>query len=142
MRRRRRAGAACNSPKRHSVSGVCHLDAIGLDPRMIRIGQVNVNTAPLEVLRSLPDMTDALISRLIAGRPYGNQDDKGRGIGDLLIGDVLASDEEDKVDTFRRIAHLLTTRSDVFQIQSVGQSLDGESHRVRATQRVFTVVQR
>ena len=68
-----------------------------LDPQFIRVGPVNINTAPVEVLRALPGMTDALATRIIAHRPYGDQDQKGRGIGDLLLGDVLAADEEDKL---------------------------------------------
>ncbi|MBI2104256.1 MAG: general secretion pathway protein GspK [Candidatus Omnitrophica bacterium] len=123
-----------------SPSGICHLDYIRLDPQLVRIGPVNVNTAPLEVLRALPEMTDALISRLIAGRPYGDQDEKGRGIGDLLLGEVFGDDEEAKLEVFRRVAHLLTTRSDVFQVQSVGQAMDDD--RPGAAQRILTVVQR
>jgi type II secretory pathway component PulK len=123
-----------------SVSGVCHLDRVQLDPQLIRVGPVNVNTAPLGVLRALPGMTEALAARIIAGRPYGDQRQKGRGIGDLLLGEVFGADEETKLAVFRRLAHLFTTRSDVFEIQSVGQSVQGE--RVNATQRIFTVVQR
>ena len=123
-----------------SQSGICHLDAVQLDPQLIRIGPVNVNTAALGVLLALPGMTDALASRIMAGRPYGDQEEKGRGIGDLLLGDVLGADEETKLATFRRLAHLLTVRSDVFQIVSVGQGTEGD--RVRATQRIQTVVQR
>jgi type II secretory pathway component PulK len=123
-----------------SPSGICHLDYIRLDPQLVRVGPVNVNTAPLEVLRALPDMTDALASRIIAGRPYGDQDQKGRGIGDLLLGEVFGADEETRLAVFRRVAHLLTTRSDVFQVQSVGQAMDDE--RPGATQRILAVVQR
>ena len=77
---------------------------------------------------------------MIAGRPYGDQEQKGRGIGDLLISDVFGVDEEDKLAAFRRLAHLLTTHSDVFQIVSVGQAMDDD--RANATQRILTVVQR
>jgi hypothetical protein len=125
----------CSSP-----SGICHLDHVRLDPQLIRIGPVNVNTAPVDVLLALPGMTDALASRIIASRPYGDKDQKGRGIGDLFLDDVLGTDEEDKLETFRRLAHLLTTRSEVFQILSLGQGMDG--NRVQATQRIQTIVQR
>lgn len=124
-----------------SASGICHLGHVQLDPQLIRVGPVNINTAPLEVLRALPDMTEPLASRLIAGRPYGDRDQKGRGIGDVLLGDVLGADEETKLAVFRRLAHLLTTRSDMFQIQSVGQATN-EDDRVNASQRITTVVQR
>ena len=125
----------CSSP-----SGICHADHVRLDPQLIRIGPVNVNTAPVGVLLALPGMTDALASRIIAGRPYGDKNHTGRGIGDLFLGDVLGTDEEAKLETFRRLAHLLTTRSEVFQILSLGQGMDGS--RVQATQRVQTIVQR
>ena len=127
--------ATCASP-----SGVCHLDAVQLDPKLLRVGPVNMNTAPLGVLMSLPGMTEALAARVIAGRPYGDQDHKARGIGDLLLASVLASDEEEKLAAFRRLAHLLTTRSDVFRIQSLGQAMTGD--RVMATQRITTIVER
>ena len=123
-----------------STNGICHLDFIRLDPRLIRIGPVNVNTAPREVLAALPGMTSALVERIIAGRPYGDQRHKGRGIGDLLLGSVLGNDEEAKLEAFRRLAHLLTTRSDVFQIMSLGQMVDDD--RPGAMQRITAVVQR
>jgi type II secretory pathway component PulK len=123
-----------------SPGGICHLDHVRLDPQLIRIGPVNVNTAPLGVLRALPGMTDALAGRLIAGRPYGDQDHKGRGIGDLLLAETLASDEAGKLSVFRQVGHLLTTRSDVFQIVSLGQALDED--RPTASQRIQTIVQR
>jgi len=123
-----------------SVSGICHLDYIRLDPRLIRIGPVNINTASLEVLRAMPGMTEALASRIVAGRPYGDQHQKARGIGDLLAGDVLGSTEEDKLNTFRMLGHLLTTRSDMFEVISLGQAMEGD--RTGATQRIRTVIQR
>jgi hypothetical protein len=125
----------CDSP-----SGICHLDNVQLDPQLIRIGPVNINTAPLGVLRTLPGMTDALASRIIAGRPYGDQDQKARGIGDLLIGEVFGTEEDAKLEVFRRLAHLITTRSDMFNIIGLGQAMNGD--RVEATQRILTVVQR
>ncbi|MBI4341352.1 MAG: general secretion pathway protein GspK [Candidatus Omnitrophica bacterium] len=123
-----------------SLSGVCHLDAVQLDPQLIRMGVVNINTAPREVLLALPGMTAGLADRLIAGRPFGNQGGKGRGIGDLLVGDVLGTDEETKLAVFEQLGHLVTTRSSVFQILSVGQALNGD--RATATQRIQAIVQR
>lgn len=125
----------CQSP-----SSICHVDAIRLDPQLIRVGPVNINTAPRAVLLSLPGMTDDIAGRMIARRPYGNQGGKAYGMGDLLLGDVLGSDEASKLDVFKQLGHLVTTRSPVFEIVSVGQALDGD--RPTATQRIKTVVQR
>ena len=123
-----------------SVSGVCHVNHGWLDPQLIRVGPVNINTAPREVLLALPGMTEAIADRLIAGRPYGDLEQKGRGIGDLLAGEVLGATEEDRLAIFRQLAHLVTTRSDVFQILSLGQEMhDG---REGASQRIQTIIQR
>ncbi len=126
---------SCASP-----NGVCHVDHIRLDPQLIRVGPINVNTAPRGVLLALPGMTEALADRIIAGRPYGDQDHKGYGIGDLLLGGVLGSTEQEKLSVFRQLAHLLTTRSDVFHILSLAHAM--ERDRAVAAQRIEAVVQR
>lgn len=123
-----------------SANGICHFDHAQLDPQLIRIGPINVNTAPLEVLLSLPEVNEAMASRIMAGRPYGDQERRGRGIGDLLLGAVLGEGEQEKLAAFQRLAHLLTTRSDVFQIVSLGQAIEGD--HVEAAQRIVTVVER
>ncbi len=123
-----------------SPNGVCHLDALSLDPRLVRVGLLNVNTAARDVLLTLPEMTDPLADRIIAGRPYGDRQEKGYGVGDLLLGETLGTDEEERLAVFRRLAHLCTTRSEVFHITGVGQQIDGAT--VQASQRIVTVVQR
>ncbi len=123
-----------------SVNKICHMDAVQLDPQLRRVGLVNINTAGLGVLRVLPGMTDTIASRVIAGRPYGDQGQKGRGIGDLLLTDALGITEEDRLAAFRKMAHLLTVRSDCFQIVAIGQTLHDDE--VLATQRVQAIIQR
>ena len=123
-----------------SQSGICHVSRARLDPQLVRLGAINVNTAPREVLLAMPGMTETRVARLIEGRPYGDQNRKGRGIGDLLLSEALGTDDEEKLEAFRRLGHLLTTHSDTFQILSLGQATD--HHHVNATQRIFTVVER
>ena len=123
-----------------STGGVCHAMHIMLDPNLILSGMINVNTASLEVLRALPGMTDAMAQRIISGRPYGDQDRKARGIGDLLIGSTLGETEEDKLANFRRLAHLITVRSNMFQILSVGEAMDRQT--AVASKRIQAVVER
>jgi hypothetical protein len=125
----------CDSP-----SGVCHALHVLLDPQLSVEGVINVNTAPTDVLLCLPGMTEAVAQRVIDGRPYGDQDQKARGIGDLLMGSVLGEEEEDKLERFRQFAHLLTVRSRVFRVMSHGESL--EHNKRVAGQRIHAVVQR
>lgn len=125
----------CDSP-----GGVCHVNHIWLDPQLTRVGPININTAPREVLLTLPGMTDLLAQRLIAGRPYGDQEHKTRGIGDLLLGSVLGEAESDRLERFRQLGHLITVRSEVFQIMSVGEALERE--KPVASKRVQTILQR
>jgi len=101
---------------------------------------VNINTASLEVLLSLPGMTQTIADRLIQQRPYGDQEEKARGIGDLLMGSVLGDTDEDTLSRFRQLAHLITVRSQVFRIMSVGETLERE--KPVASQRIQAVVQR
>jgi hypothetical protein len=123
-----------------SPNGVCHLDALSLDPQLVRVGLLNINTAARDVLLTLPEMTEPLADRMIAGRPYGDRQEKGYGVGDLLLGETLGTDEEERLAVFRRLAHLCTTRSEVFHITGVGQKTDDA--KVQASQRIVTVVQR
>ncbi len=123
-----------------STSGVCHVDHLWLDPRPILVGMINVNTASRDVLLALPGVTETVADRLVAGRPYGNQDGKGRGIGDLLMGSILGETEADRLDRFRQMAHLITVRSNVFRVMSLGESLQVE--QPAGIQRIQAVVQR
>ena len=123
-----------------SQSGVCHLAHAQLDPRLVRLGAINVNTASREVLLAMPGMTEARVTRLMAGRPYGDRDGKSRGIGDLLAGDAFGTDDEEILNTFRQLGHMITTRSNTFQILSLGQATQQE--KAQATQRILTVVER
>jgi len=123
-----------------SVSGVCHLMHVVLDPQLILTGLINVNTASQEVLLSLPGMTPAVAQQLIAARPFGDVEHKARGIGDLLAGSILGATEEDKLTRFRAWAHLVTVRSHVFRIFSLGES--GTDATPSVAQRIEAVMQR
>ena len=123
-----------------SESAVCHfLDAM-LDPQLVLVGRINVNTASRDVLLSLSGMTEPIVDRIIEGRPYGDQDGKARGIGDVLMGSFLGETEEDKLDRFRQLANWLTVRSQVFQIMSLGEAF--EHNHPAASKRIQAILQR
>lgn len=125
-----------------SPSGVCRFDHVQLDPRLVQVGLVNVNTAPREVLRALPGATDALVDRLVAGRPYGDQEERARGIGDLLVTDVLGVEEADRLAAFRLLADWLTVRSQVFHLLSLGQAAGVDGAPGAAAQRIQAIIER
>ncbi len=123
-----------------SESHVCHFLHAMCDPQLILVGRINVNTASRDVLLSLSGMTEAIVDRIITGRPYGDQDSKGRGIGDVLIGSTLGETEEDRLERFRQLANWLTVRSQVFQVMSMGEAF--ERNRTAASKRIHAILQR
>lgn len=81
-----------------------------------RKGLVNINTAPAEVLQTLPGLDEttarAIVERRTAEGPYED------------VGQLLA-DEGMSVEVFRRVADLLTTRSRTFRVVSTGRDAGG-----------------
>ena len=79
------------------------------DEEVLR-GLINVNTAPVEVLGSLPSVDEALAMEIWARR----SESKFETIADLL--DVQGM----SVDKFKQICNLVSARSDVFSVRSFG----------------------
>ncbi|MBI4354119.1 MAG: general secretion pathway protein GspK [Candidatus Omnitrophica bacterium] len=123
-----------------SESHVCHFLHAMLDPQLVLVGRINVNTASREVLLSLSGMTEAIVDRIIEGRPYGDQDSKARGIGDVLVGSALGETEDDRLSRFRQLANWLTVRSQVFQVMSMGEAF--ERNKPAASKRIQAILQR
>ncbi len=89
-----------------------HLDELTLTDDERIPGRINVNTAPREVLQTLPQMTstaaDAIVRRQVGGEgPF-------ESVGELLSSKTLTEDQ------FKSVAERMTVRSSVFEIRSVG----------------------
>ncbi|MHB0937623.1 MAG: helix-hairpin-helix domain-containing protein [Armatimonadota bacterium] len=94
-----------------------------------RIGLINLNTAPAEVLALLPGMTESAVQAIIARR-----DEQGpfAGVGELLqINSISTS-------VFRQLAGSLTARSRTFGVRSTGRTADGITHTVTCLLQVET----
>lgn len=80
-------------------------------------GLVNINTAPVEVIRTIPDMTDEMASAIIEARYVAG--------GFTTLAELL---DIEKVETedFKKIARYLTVRSQVFRILSHGVLYRGD----------------
>jgi len=131
-------------------------------------GRINLNTAPRAVLIALPGMTDELADRIIAWRDGGSTAriaKAGMGITTTAyaepaksagthqkfsaISDFLTNTEiwqgytdEQKLELYRGFANLITTNSQVFQVESQNrpETLDTERKPSQAMERIYMVV--
>jgi hypothetical protein len=102
-------------------------------------GLINVNTAPIEVLESLPDITNAIAIQGDLQKPFSS-------IGNLLqdVPDITnnGATKWDKEKTFRSISNLITTRSNVFTVYVTAQVIDEAISNVYAEKRILAIVDR
>lgn len=103
-------------------------------------GLINVNTASVEVLQSLPNV-DSMIATAIQGS--GNK--PFTSIGDLVddVTQITGSGTKwEKEKTFRSISNLITTRSNVFTVYVTAQITDEGETEVFAEKRILAIVDR
>lgn len=119
-----------------SVTGDCHFDAIFLSPLNRIAGRINVNTASMEVLMSLPGVTAVIAQSIIDNRPYGALN----GIGDVLTGTILGATESKRKEVFRKICNLITVKSDVYEVVVRAQAF--RNQKMTAEKRLRAIVER
>ena len=117
-----------------------------IDGKEYRIpGLINVNTAPVEVLESLPNGTGTPIGNTIAAAIEGSGSKPFTSIGDL-VDDVTeitgAGTKWDEEKVFRAISSLITTRSNVFTVYVTAQITDEAISNVYAEKRILAIVDR
>ena len=109
-------------------------------------GLINVNTASVEVLASLPDgsggtLGDTTIATLIfnGNKPYSS-------IGDLVVKVTDITDtgatKWDKEKPLRSISNLITTRSNVFTVYVTAQIMKEDLSEKYAEKRILAIVDR
>ena len=89
------------------------MDRLTADSSPIQVGLINVNTAPREVLLTLPDLTEAEADAIVAARQALSADAKKTPAWLLMQG--VVSPEE-----FAKIGKYITARSLQFTIDSIG----------------------
>lgn len=87
-------------------------------------GRINVNTAPLEVLMTLPQMTDEAANAIVSQRPFET-------IGDLLDDAVMP------VSLFRSVVNRVSTKSSIYLIR-----VRGVAHRTGIVKAAEALVER
>ncbi len=104
-------------------------------------GLINVNTASVEVLESLPDITNAIAIAIQSNnkKPFSS-------IGNLLkdVPDITSTGTTkwDKEKPFRSISNLITTRSNVLTVYITAQITDEAMSNVFAEKRILAIVDR
>lgn len=89
------------------------LDRLTVSDADVLVGLINVNTAPLAVLRTLPDLPDGTAEKIAARRaPVGT--DPQRSVAWLVRDQVVT------LDTFVKMCPYITGRSFQYRVQSVG----------------------
>ncbi len=103
-------------------------------------GLINVNTASVEVLESLPNITNAIATAI-----QGSESKPFTSIGNL-VDDVTeitgALSKWNEEETLRSISNLITTRSNVFTVYVTAQITDEAISNVYAEKRILVIVDR
>jgi type II secretory pathway component PulK len=112
-----------------------------IDGQEYRIpGLINVNTAPAEVLESLPNITNAIATAI-----EGSGSKPFTSIGDLVddVTEITGTGTKwNKEEAFRSISNLITTRSNVFTVYVTAQITDEAMSTVYAEKRIVAIVDR
>jgi len=99
-------------------------------------GKININTAPLEILKMLPGMDEEKANAVIAYRQTGttlasgttgttsSQVQTGQQGGPLDNAGKLLDIQGIDENTFRQLVDMITYRTYIFRIESTGKSLD------------------
>ena len=101
-----------------------NLDSLTLTDDVRLVGRVNVNTAPTEVLRTLPKMTKETVHKILSRQVSG----KGplAEVSELLTDKILTEEQ------FKAVAERLTVRSAVLEIRSRGVTKWGICREITA----------
>lgn len=112
-----------------------------IDGQEYRIpGLINVNTAPAEVLESLPNITNAIATAI-----EGSGSKPFTSIGDLVddVTEITGTGTKwNKEEAFRSISNLIATRSNVFTVYVTAQITDEAMSTVYAEKRIVAIVDR
>jgi hypothetical protein len=80
--------------------------------------RININTAPREVLRTLPDLTDADVQVILDQRPTADSDPSRAA--DYATPAWLLTEAGFALDAVRNLEPFITTRSQVYRLQVLG----------------------
>lgn len=94
-------------------------------------GRININTAPEEVLRALPSLSDADVQSIVSHRP---QIAAGQSLDAVYQSPAwLVTEANISLNTVRTLEKYVTTRTQVYRVHSIGYfEAGGPSARIEA----------
>ncbi len=119
-----------NSPFSSSQSQIATylpqmLDQLTLTDDLFIQGRINVNTAPMQVLLGLPNMTVALATQITAAQTAGSTSQAASSQSPRATNAWLVIEGLCSANTMQGLDPYLTARGDVYRAQSVGYFDDG-----------------
>jgi hypothetical protein len=101
------------------------LDKLSLTDDLFIKGRINVNTAPIQVLLGLPNVTEQLATQIVAAQGAGGTSQGASAQSPRATNAWLVIEGLTTVSTMQQLDPYLTARGDVFRVQSVGFFDDG-----------------
>jgi type II secretory pathway component PulK len=101
------------------------LDKLALTDDVFIKGRINVNTAPIQILLGLPNMTEQMATQIVAAQGAGGTSQGASAQSPRATNAWLVIEGLTTVSTMQQLDPYLTARGDVFRVQSVGFFDDG-----------------
>jgi len=96
------------------------LDKLSLSDDLFIKGRINVNTAPIQVLLGLPNMTEQLATQIVAAQAAGSSSQSSSSQNPRASTAWLVAEGLLSASTMASLDPYLTARGDVYRVQSVG----------------------
>ncbi len=96
------------------------LDRLSLSDDLFIKGRINVNTAPIQVLLGLPNMTEQIATQIMAAQTAGSSTQSGGTQNPHATNAWLVIEGLCSANTMQSLDPYLTARGDVYRVQSVG----------------------
>jgi type II secretory pathway component PulK len=101
------------------------LDQLSLTDDLFIQGRINVNTAPMQVLLGLPNMTVQLATQIAAAQTAGSSSQTGSAQSPRATNAWLVVEGLTSANTMQSLDPYLTAMGDVYRVQSVGYFDEG-----------------
>jgi hypothetical protein len=101
------------------------LDKLSLSDDVFLKGRINVNTAPIQILLGIPKMTEQMATQIVAAQTAGSSGVTTNTQSPRATNAWLVTEGVCSATTMQSLDPYLTSRGDVYRVQSVGYFDEG-----------------